>query len=108
MRDMRVFTVAAVAVLVLVLTACDWTQWRGDDALTGFNSSETVITVGNVGTLAEQFRTTQYRGLSSVVAKGALFSGRGAFDPSGVDHCSPTLHTCTATFIFNTNVNAFT
>ena len=38
-------------VVVLTLSACGWTQWRGDAAHTGYQAGETKITTGNVAQL---------------------------------------------------------
>jgi outer membrane protein assembly factor BamB len=53
-----VLTAALLAVGALVLSSCDWPQFRGGPEHTGYASTETKIGVGNVGTLVEKWTAT--------------------------------------------------
>ncbi|MGI9601110.1 MAG: PQQ-binding-like beta-propeller repeat protein [Acidimicrobiales bacterium] len=51
----RLRVVAVLASLALVVTACDWSMFRGGPHHTGENLLETVIGINNVGSMAEQW-----------------------------------------------------
>jgi len=91
---------AMCLVAALLLTACDWTQYRYGPAHTGFNPTETKISAANVGTLVEAWTTTTGGARSSpAVANGVVYLGSAdgklyAFDAGGATGCSATPKTC--------------
>jgi outer membrane protein assembly factor BamB len=95
-----VLAVAVLAAGALVLTSCDWTQFRLGPERSGYSTTESAIGVGNVGTLVENWTATT-GGLvhsSPAVANGVVYVGSEdgklyAFDAVG-SNCSGTPTTC--------------
>jgi hypothetical protein len=103
----RVLMVAAV--LVSVLSACDWTSFGFDAGNSRSNGAENAVGVGNVGGLAERWRSTVLTGAGAIrgtpaVANGLLFTQSGgssgygrltAYDAVGATGCAGTPKVCT-------------
>ena len=91
---------AVLAVAGLLLSACDWTMFRYMAAHTGFNNTESAISVGNVSGLTERFTAVTGAGVTSPsVARGKVYVGSGdnnvyAFDAVGAANCSGSPRTC--------------
>ena len=91
----RARLVAAMLALVVLLAACDWTQFGYDASHTNYNPGETAIGVGNVGTLTTEWTATtgDYVVSSPAVANGVVYVGSldgklYAFDVPGTTNCS--------------------
>ena len=100
-RRRFVFVGAMGVVAALLLSACDWTQFRYGPARTGFNPTETKISPANVGTLVEAWSAATGGVVSSspAVAVGVAYVGSYdgklyAFDAAGATGCSATPKTC--------------
>jgi outer membrane protein assembly factor BamB len=101
-RRRFLFIGAMCLVAALLLTACDWTQFRYGPAHTGFNPTETKISPANVGTLVEAWTTTTggaFYYSSPAVANGVVYVGSVegelyAFDAAGATGCSGAPKTC--------------
>jgi outer membrane protein assembly factor BamB len=98
--ELRAFAVVATA--GLLLAGCDWTAFRYSPAHTGFNSTESTISVGNVSGLAVLFTGAigGSAGSSPAVANGKAYVGSNdgklyAFDAAGSTNCSGSPTTCT-------------
>jgi outer membrane protein assembly factor BamB len=85
-----VLTVALLVVGALLLSSCDWPQFRGGPEHTGYASTETKIGVGNVGTLVEKWSATTGGTVHSspAVVNGVVYVGSEdgklyAFDATG-------------------------
>jgi outer membrane protein assembly factor BamB len=89
-RQLPALTVAVLAVGALVLSSCDWTQFRLGPEHSAYSTTESAIGVGNVGTLVERWTATT-GGLvhsSPAVANGVVYVGSEdgklyAFDAAG-------------------------
>jgi outer membrane protein assembly factor BamB len=95
-----VLTVAVLAAAALVLSSCDWTQFRLGPERSGYSTTESAIGVGNVGSLVEKWTATTGGVLHSspAVANGVVYVGSEdgklyAFDAVG-SNCSGTPTTC--------------
>ena len=86
---------AALALLVILVSGCSWSQYRGDAAHTGYQPFEAAISVTNVSTL-----TTAWTGPSGAfaVSGGVLYGNGGAglvaLDAAGETNCSGVPKTC--------------
>jgi outer membrane protein assembly factor BamB len=97
-------TVLALCVsLAVVLSACNWIQFRYGSAQTGFNNTETAISVSNVSSLQLKFTAATGSNIangSPVIANGVVYLGSEdkklyAFDAAGNNtNCSGTPTTC--------------
>jgi outer membrane protein assembly factor BamB len=92
---------ALLLVSALLLAGCDWPMLGYGPAHTGDNSTETVLTVGNVAGLAPRFVAPDgglYGGSSVAVVNGVVYAGTDdgvyAFDARGTTGCSGTPTTC--------------
>jgi len=92
---------AMVLVGMLLLAACDWTQFGYGAAHTGFNPTETAISPANVSALVPFWSgaTGGIVGSPPAVANGVAYVGSYdkklyAFDAAGATHCSTTPTTC--------------
>jgi outer membrane protein assembly factor BamB len=72
-----VLTVAVLAVGALVISSCDWTQFRLGPEHSGYSTTESAIGVGNVGTLVEKWTGTTGGVVHSspAVANGVVYVG---------------------------------
>jgi outer membrane protein assembly factor BamB len=96
-----VLTVAVLAIGALVLSSCDWPQFRLGPEHSGYNATESTIGVGNVGSLVEKWTATTGGAVysSPAVVNGVLYVGSYdnklyAFDANGKANCSGTPKTC--------------
>ncbi len=75
----RLAALGVAAVLILVCSACDWTQFMGNAALNGVTVDETAITPANVSQLALAYRIALPHSsdviYSPVTSTGKLFAG---------------------------------
>jgi len=92
-----------VIALVLLASACQqWPTMRGTPGNTGFNGSETELSLADAGTVTEQFRADlgiiQEGWQSPVISGSTIYAptagGLGAFDLNGASGCSGTPTTC--------------
>jgi len=103
-RRLRFF--ALLAVLAMVLTACDWPMFRNGPDHTGF-SRDTSISKTDVTALVPTWTATTGAAINSspAVANGVVYIGSGgglqggdnrlyAFDAAGTTNCSSTPKTC--------------
>ena len=102
-----------VLALVVLLAACDWSQYGYGASHTRSNPTETTIGVGNVGTLTTKWTaTTRDMVLSSpAVAKGIVYVGSRdgklyALDAAGTTNCSGTPKTCAPLWTANVGWSA--
>src|SRR5262249_46542392 len=98
MRARAAVGLVAVAVLLVVVTACQtWTSVNHDPAFTNFNSEDTALSSSNVAQVAERFEITGPTTLP-VFALGEGFVGHGsqlvAFDKAGNGSCGGSPRTC--------------
>src|SRR6476620_7541891 len=91
--------VVSVVLVAIVATGCDWPMFRNGPAHTGFNTTESKIGAGNVGSLVNKWwgftNRTDYLSVRSspAVAKGVAYVGGNAgdlhaFDAAGTTGCS--------------------
>jgi outer membrane protein assembly factor BamB len=92
--------VAVLAAGALVLSSCDWTQFRLGPERSGYSTTESAIGVGNVGNLVEKWTATTGGAVHSspAVVNGVTYVGSEdgklyAFDAVG-SNCSGTPTTC--------------
>src|SRR5450432_4308356 len=93
----RLYPILVVALFVVVLAACDWTQVGFDAAGTRAQPNETAINRTNVKRLVVAWSTPPGVGDDSsnapaTVSNGTLFSASGgelrAYDAAGVVNCA--------------------
>lgn len=102
-RSIAVLT--AILSLGLLLSACDWSQYRYGPENTGYNPYESTLSTVNVSHIAEKFSASVGEFPSAaVIANGIAFvaaanspSGGSleAFDANGSSNCSGTPNACT-------------
>jgi outer membrane protein assembly factor BamB len=101
----RLRLLAMLAIAGMLLTGCDWTAFRYIVSHTGFNSTESAISMANVSSLAQLYTGSTGGNVfsSPAVAKGVAYVGSQennvsgklyAFDAAGNTNCSGTLKTC--------------
>jgi outer membrane protein assembly factor BamB len=85
-----VLTVAVLAAGALVLSSCDWPQFRLGPEHSGYSTTESAIGVGNIGTLVEKWTATTGGAVHSSpsVVNGVVYVGSEdgklyAFDATG-------------------------
>jgi outer membrane protein assembly factor BamB len=90
-----------IAVAVVVLSGCDWSQFRFGPEHTGFNPNETKLNVANVSQLQQVWAadTLSPIGSSPAVVNGVAYVGSTngklyAFDAKGKVNCSGSPNTC--------------
>jgi outer membrane protein assembly factor BamB len=87
--------VAAALALVMLLAACNWTQFRADPGHSGNQPLEFKIGTTNVSALSESWTATSWG--NPAVADGVAYVADGtlsAFDAAGVTNCSGTPKSC--------------
>jgi outer membrane protein assembly factor BamB len=103
----------AVLIAVLVLSGCDWTQFRFGPAHTGFNPFETKLNVANVSQLQQTWTGNAGPSVvtSPAIVNGVAYVGSTddnlyAFDAKGNTNCSGAPKTCVPLWTANTGAFA--
>jgi outer membrane protein assembly factor BamB len=92
--------IALLVPLAVVLTSCDWSQFRLGASHSGDNETERAISTSNVSTLTVDYTAAAGSTTSSpAVASGVVYIGSidhnlYAFDANGNTNCSGTPKTC--------------
>jgi outer membrane protein assembly factor BamB len=87
----------------VALAGCDWVMYRANSAHTGHVQGETLLNIGNVGTLRETWSAGANVLPAPAVADGKLYVVDGvfadasleAYDANGVDGCAGSPRQCT-------------
>jgi outer membrane protein assembly factor BamB len=113
----RLRLLAMLAIAGMLLTGCDWTAFRYIVSHTGFNSTESAISMANVSSLAQLYTGSTGGNVfsSPAVAKGVAYVGSQennvsgklyAFDAAGNTNCTSTTCAPLWTYITHAGVDS--